>query len=74
MAYYTTPGGAGVFNAGTLGFEPRLGPVCPPERITPTEWECQLRQMMANIVTEFAKGPAGRAHPARNNLAELGIS
>jgi hypothetical protein len=73
MAYYTAPSGAGVFNSGTLGFEPRLGPVCPPERLTPAEWECQLRQMMANIVTEFAKGPAGRTHPARNNLAELGI-
>jgi hypothetical protein len=73
MAYYTAPSGAGVFNSGTLGFEPRLGPVCPPERLTPAEWECQLRQMMANIVTEFAQGPAGRTHPARNNLAELGI-
>jgi hypothetical protein len=73
MAYYTAPSGAGVFNSGTLGFEPRLGPVCAPERLTPAEWECQLRQMVANVVTEFAKGPAGRTHPARNNLAELGI-
>jgi hypothetical protein len=74
MAYYTAPSGAGVFNTGTLGFEPRLGPLCPPERLTPAEWSCQLRQMMANVVTEFARGPAGRTHPARNNLAELGIS
>jgi hypothetical protein len=73
MAYATAPSGAGVFAAGTMGFEPHLGPLCPPERLTPAEWECQLRQMVANVVTEFAKGPAARDHPARNNLAALGI-
>jgi hypothetical protein len=73
MAYYTVPSGAGVLNTGTLGFEPRLGPLCPPERLTPAEWECQLRRMMATVLTEFAQGPVGPRHPARNNLAELGI-
>jgi hypothetical protein len=73
MAYYTAPSGAGVLDVGTLGFEPHLGPVCPPERVTPAEWQCQVRQMMANVVTDFARGPAGPRHPARSNLDALGI-
>ncbi|HMG45083.1 MAG TPA: N,N-dimethylformamidase beta subunit family domain-containing protein [Acidimicrobiales bacterium] len=73
MAYYTAPGGAGVLNTGTLGFEPRLGPLCAPADLTPARWECQLRQMVANVVTDFATGPAGDRHPSQPNLAELGI-
>lgn len=71
MAYYTHPSGAGVFNSGTLHFETRLGPLCPPDALTPENWECQLRRMMANIFTEFAKGPVGPTFPARSNLDEL---
>jgi hypothetical protein len=74
MTYYAIPGGAGVFSSGTLGFEPRLGPLCPAELLTAARWDCQLRQMMANVITEFAEGPAGVAHPSRSNLAELGIT
>lgn len=73
MAYYTHPGGAGVLNVGTLGFEPRLGPLCAPADLTAERWDCQLRQMIANVITEFAKGPAGETHPSRSNLDELAL-
>jgi hypothetical protein len=71
MVYYTTPSGAGVFNSGTVYFEHRLGPLCPPAEVTPQQPLCQLRQMMANVFTAFAKGPAGHTHPSRPNLAEV---
>lgn len=73
MAYYTAPSGAGVFSVGTLGYEPRMAPLCPPELLDAAHWECQLRQMTANVITELAKGPAGQTHPAQPNLAQLGI-
>jgi hypothetical protein len=74
MAYYTAPSGAGVFNVGTLGFEPKLGPLCAIQDITPVNWECQLKQMTGTIIREFAKGPAGVTHPAQPNLDQLGIA
>jgi hypothetical protein len=64
MSYYTAPSGAGVFNLGTLGVEPRLGPLCPAARLTADDWNCQLRQMVGNVITTFAAGPAGPSHPA----------
>ena len=30
--------------------------------------------MTANVLSTFAEGPAGRRHPSRSNLAELGIT
>lgn len=57
MAYYTAPSGAGVFNTGTLGFEPRLGPLCPLPDLTPERWECQLRQVVANVVATSPPAP-----------------
>ena len=71
-AYYTVPSGAAVFSAGTLLFEPRLGPV--PEDPGDRSPQAQIRRMMANVLTEFARGPAGRRHPAEPNLDRLGIT
>lgn len=73
MTYYTAPSGAGVFSAGTLLFEPRLGPLAEMDDLSDAEPDMQLRRMMANILTEFAQGPAGRRHPAQPNLDRLGI-
>lgn len=73
MTYYTTPSGAGVLNVGTLLFEPHLGPLGPPAGITPVDPDQQIRRLMANVLTEFARGPVGRRHPARPNLERLGI-
>jgi hypothetical protein len=71
MTYYTMPNAGGVLSVGTLGFEGRVGPVCNPEDVGPGNWECQLRQMVANVLTELAKGPAGLTHPSRPNLEEI---
>ena len=72
MTYYTVPSGAAVFSAGTLLFEFWLGFVSEdPDDRSP---EAQVRRMMANVLTEFARGPAGRRYPAEPNLDRLGIT
>lgn len=72
MTYYTAPSGAGVFAAGTIGFEHHLAPLCPPAQLA-TDTDCQLSDMIANVLAVFAAGPAGTVHPSRNDLAALGI-
>lgn len=74
MAYYVAPGGAGVVNVGTLLFEPHLGPLCVSADLDAAHWECQLRKMIHNVITAFAKGPAGLLHPARPNLDRLQVA
>ncbi len=68
-AYYTHPGGAGVFNTGTMrwvesfggyhhfGLDRRTG------RFT--------RRVTANVLRGFADGPAAARHPARDNLKKV---
>jgi len=68
-AYYTHPGGAGVFNAGTMrwvrsfsgnigfGIDQRAGRF--------------VRQVTANVLRAFADGPAAQKYPARDNLADI---
>ena len=73
MAYYTTPSGAGVFNVGTLHFEQRLGGLGPPQDMDARHPDQQIRKLIANVITEFGRGPAGRTHPARPNLDRLRI-
>lgn len=73
MAYYTAASGAGVLNVGTLQFEQRLGPLGRPKDLTAEHPDQQIRKLIANVITEFARGPAGRTHPAVPNLDRLGI-
>ncbi len=72
-AYYTTASGAGVFASGTSSW------------ICGLVYECTIHpqdQHLVDVVTAitttllqaFAAGPAGKAHPARDNLAPLNIS
>ncbi|MBV9594911.1 MAG: hypothetical protein JO147_14075 [Actinobacteria bacterium] len=65
MAYYTTPHGAGVLATGTnywvRGLGGTFGPVC--QRVT--------LAVTSTLLTAFAKGPAGRRHPARDNLTTI---
>ena len=67
MTYYTAASGAGVFSTGTIWFERHLFPGSsgPDDE--------QMAAMVTNILRTFAQGPAGRDHPANNNLAILGI-
>ncbi len=65
-AYYTHPGGAGVFNAGTMrwveaiyGDQPhRIGGATP----------AFVRRVTMNVLRAFADGPAAAKYPAHDNL------
>jgi hypothetical protein len=68
-AYYTHPGGAGVFNSGTMrwveaiyGDQPHgIGGRTPGF----------ARRVTANVLRAFADGPAAAKYPARDNLASI---
>jgi hypothetical protein len=70
-SYYVAPSGAGVFDAGTIAWACAIANACASpvgartERVT--------RVATDNILRAFAHGPAGRVHPARDNLAAFGI-
>jgi hypothetical protein len=68
-AYYTHPGGAGVFNAGTMRWVESFG--------GPNHWgitsRCGdfTRRVTVNVLRAFAGGPAARAYPAHDNLGAM---
>jgi N,N-dimethylformamidase beta subunit-like, C-terminal len=68
-AYYTHPGGAGVFNSGTMRWvEAIYGD--QPHGITgntPTV----VRQVTTNVLRAFAAGPAAHKYKANDNLAAI---
>ena len=69
-AYYTHPGGAGVYNSGTMrwveaiyGDQPHgIGGSTP----------AFVRAVTANVLRAFAQGPAAARYPARDNLDAIG--
>ncbi|MFF4406820.1 N,N-dimethylformamidase beta subunit family domain-containing protein [Streptomyces sp. NPDC001404] len=65
-AYYTAGSGAGVFNSGTMRWVESLtgdgGHGIPPGAARFTG------RVTANLLRAFANGPAGREHPAADNL------
>lgn len=67
VTYYTTASGAAVFSAGTQYWICALEPSCL-RRYHPAVGIITTRLLKA-----FAHGPAGRDHPATDNLAHLGI-
>jgi hypothetical protein len=74
MTYSTFPGGAGVLNTGTLELDAHLGPRCTPATPTATRAtlaDCVLRNLLWNVISDFAVGPAGPRHPAHSNLATI---
>jgi hypothetical protein len=65
-AYYTHPGGAGVFNAGTMRWvEAIFGD--RPHGIGARASRF-VQQATANVLRAFADGPAAARYPARDNL------
>ncbi|MBV9093798.1 MAG: hypothetical protein JO132_07985 [Streptosporangiaceae bacterium] len=69
-AYYTVPSGAGVFAAGTMRWVCALrGPYCG-HGLT---WAAErfVERATENLLRAFAAGPAGKAHPAQDNLAQV---
>ncbi|WP_345610050.1 N,N-dimethylformamidase beta subunit family domain-containing protein [Pseudonocardia adelaidensis] len=70
--YYSTPSGAGVFSTGTQDWVAGLDPAGigggNGGRVAQV-----LGAVTTRMLQQFAAGPAGRAHPAVDNLARLGI-
>ena len=58
--YYSAPGGAGVFDAGTTGWVPGLAD--PGSRVPVT-------RITENLLTAFGAGPAGLVHPSSKRSA-----
>jgi hypothetical protein len=70
--YYTTTSGAGVFESGTQDWVCGMDPYCTgPAQAGHVA--LILDAISTRLFTAFAAGPAGRAHPAVDNLARLGI-
>lgn len=75
MTYYSADSGAGVFATGTLWWiRDHLLVDCRDEWEDPQSWQCKVQKVTANVLSTFAEGPAGRRHPSRSNLDELGIT
>ena len=74
-AYYTTTSGAGVFDAGTLRWQCALAGGVDPGACAGTReskaGDRIIRAITSRLITAFAQGPAGRAHPAVDNLSRL---
>jgi len=69
-AYYTHPGGAGVYNCGTMRWvEALYGD--QPHGIGGTT-PAFVRQVTTNILRAFADGPAAAKYPAHDNLDAVG--
>jgi hypothetical protein len=66
--YYSAPSGAGVFSAGTQYWICGLEASCHGPTVS-----AAIDGITTRLLDAFGAGPAGRAHPARNNLAALGI-
>lgn len=70
-SYYTVASGAGVFDAATMRWECALGSECSTHFGTAAR--AFVRRATLNLLTAFAQGPAGRAHPAEDNTAADGV-
>jgi hypothetical protein len=71
--YYTTPSGAAVLDVGTLRWTCALDGRCGtfhPDRAAVRF----TRRVTLNVLAAFARGPAGRTHPARDNLGTFDLS
>jgi hypothetical protein len=68
VTYYTTGSGAAVFSAGTQWW------ICALEACRGPEAAAAIGVITTRLLTAYAQGPAGRAHPAVDDLAALGIA
>lgn len=70
MTYYSTDSGAGVWSVGTMGWCTQM-PRWVKDLKSPSRNTEFTKDVTMNMFKEFAKGPAGRAHPATNDAKEL---
>ena len=66
--YYTTPSGAGVFNAGTLRWGCAIVDRC--ERPLGARTRQFVYTVTDNLLRAYARGPVGLAHPARDTVQQ----
>jgi hypothetical protein len=71
VSYYVAPSGAGVFDSGTEDWICALPVAACPVSARPAVQHA-IQAATANILTAFAAGPAGRAHPARELIPGTG--
>ncbi|WP_255637984.1 N,N-dimethylformamidase beta subunit family domain-containing protein [Amycolatopsis sp. DSM 110486] len=71
-SYYTTPSGAAVFAAGTQYWICALGLGCAADRDDTTAHRA-ITAISLRLLRAYAAGPAGRTHPAHDNLAALAV-
>jgi N,N-dimethylformamidase beta subunit-like, C-terminal len=69
-AYYTHPGGAGVFNCGTMRWVESFSPPLYGWGLTKAAGRF-TRKVTANVLTAFADGPAADKYPAHDNLDKV---
>ncbi|WP_411292890.1 N,N-dimethylformamidase beta subunit family domain-containing protein [Streptomyces sp. CBMA123] len=74
-AYYTVPSGAGVFASGTMRWVETLDARGPgggkADHGIDSHAGDVVRKVTENVLRAFAVGPAGRTHPAQDNLAAV---
>ncbi|MEV7177351.1 N,N-dimethylformamidase beta subunit family domain-containing protein [Kitasatospora sp. NPDC093679] len=73
-AYWTVPGGAGVFASGTMRWVEALdaqGPGGHGNHGMDGRTGDLVRRVTENVLTAFAAGPAARTHPAVDNVATV---
>ncbi|HLG92917.1 MAG TPA: hypothetical protein VKY15_08070, partial [Acidimicrobiales bacterium] len=69
MTYYSAPSGAGVFATGTNVWVAALADSCPAQPCS----AAFARQVTANMLAAFGRGPAGLAHPSVPNWRQLPV-
>jgi hypothetical protein len=67
VSYYTAPSGAGVFDAGTSAWICGINNVCGAGAGGPV-MRAFVTAVTATMLTTFAHGPAGQAHPAARSV------
>ncbi|MFJ2029274.1 N,N-dimethylformamidase beta subunit family domain-containing protein [Streptosporangium sp. NPDC087985] len=72
-AYYTVPSGAAVFSSGTMRWVCAMRGARCGHGVTGRAGVF-VRKATRNLLRVFAAGPAGRSHPARDNLESLGLA
>ncbi|MFJ7244794.1 N,N-dimethylformamidase beta subunit family domain-containing protein [Kitasatospora sp. NPDC098652] len=70
-AYYTVPSGAGVFATGTMRWVEALDAHGSGVHGIDAHAGDVVRKVTENVLRLFAAGPAGRTHPARDNLSAV---
>jgi hypothetical protein len=69
--YYSARSGAGVVDVGTQWWPCALRRQCAG---LPARDDRFARRVMTNVLRAFAAGPAGRRHPAHENVGRFGLS